>query len=240
MRPEELSAAKGRPRVHKLVLRILATRILTGEIQPGQPFLPESELCETLGIGRSSLREVMKVLESKGLISSRPRAGTFVLPRDQWNILDPELLDWSMELPPDPHFVMSLIEARQAIEPASARLAAMRASRADLAPLEAAYRVMRDRLEAKDFAAFNIADIAFHTALLRASKNAVFVQMSKTIGAALGYSFRMTIARSREPGKSLAMHGEVISAILARDPALAQETMTRLLNIAVLDLGLSG
>jgi GntR family transcriptional regulator, galactonate operon transcriptional repressor len=239
MSPEDLATNKGRPRVHKHVLRTLAQRILTGEVAPGQTFLPESELCETLGIGRSSLREVMKVLEGKGLIASRPRAGTFVLPRDQWNILDPELLDWSMELPPDPHFVMSLIEARQAIEPASARLAAMRASAADLAPVEAAYAVMCAKLKDKDFAAFNVADIEFHTALLRASKNAVFVQMSRTIGAALGYAFRMTIARSREPGKSLAMHGEVIAAILARDPALAQETMSRLLNIAVLDLGLT-
>jgi GntR family transcriptional regulator, galactonate operon transcriptional repressor len=240
MSPEDLSPSKGRPRVHKHVLRTLAQRILTGEVAPGQTFLPESELCETLGIGRSSLREVMKVLEGKGLISSRPRAGTFVQPRDQWNILDPELLNWSMELPPDPHFVMSLIEARQAIEPASARLAAMRASAADLAPVEAAYAVMCARLKEKDFAAFNMADIEFHTALLRASKNAVFVQMSRTIGAALGYAFRMTIARSQEPGKSLAMHGEVIDAILARDPQLAHEAMTRLLNIAVLDLGLSG
>lgn len=240
MSPEGLSIAKARPRVHKHALRTLAQRILKGEVVPGQTLLPESELCETLGIGRSSLREVMKVLVGKGLISSRPRAGTVVLAREQWNILDPDLLNWSMELPPDLHFVMSLIEARQAIEPASARLAAMRASAADLAPVEAAYAAMCIKLKEKDFVAFNVADIEFHIALLRASKNVVFVQMSKTIGTALGYAFRMTIARSREPGGSLAMHGEVIAAILARDPALAQEAMTRLLNIAILDLGLSG
>lgn len=75
MSPEDLSIVKSRPRVHKHVLRTLAQRILTGEAAPRQTLLPESELCETLGIGRSSLREVDKSVGGQGADFLAPQCG---------------------------------------------------------------------------------------------------------------------------------------------------------------------
>jgi DNA-binding FadR family transcriptional regulator len=89
-----------------------------------------------------------------------------------------------------------------------------------------------------DFDAFNKADIDFHTALQRASGNVVFQQLSNMIGAALAYSFQLTIERAREPGASLPNHGEVIECIRLRDSEGAFALMSHLLNIAVIDLGL--
>ncbi|MFC0008529.1 FadR/GntR family transcriptional regulator [Devosia nitrariae] len=227
-----------KPRVHRHVVKTLAQRILSEQLKPGSLLPPEAELCDELNISRSALREAVKVLGNMGLVTTRPRTGTQVRKRDEWNLLDQDLLAWSMEIAPSPELVLSLIEARQAIEPAAARLAALRAGAAELAPLEDAYRRMSEAKARQDFATFNQADIDFHTALLRASGNIVFQQLSNTIGAALAYSFRMTVERAREPGASLPNHGEVIERIRERDSEGAAASMARLLRIAVIDLGL--
>lgn len=227
-----------KPRVHKTVVKQLAQRILNREWLPGTALPTEPELCEQLNVSRSALREAIKVLGSKGLVTTRPRIGTVIQPNEDWNLLDEDLLRWSMDLAPSPQLVLSLIEARQVIEPAAARFAASRASAKDLEPLEQAYADMARYKQEQDFAAFNQADIDFHKALLRASGNVVFHQLANTIGAALAYSFRLTIERAREPGASLPNHGEVIERIRSRDAEGAYASMARLLNIAVVDLGL--
>jgi GntR family galactonate operon transcriptional repressor len=228
-----------KPRVHRNVVKTLAQRILRQEFKSGSLLPSEPELCETLNISRSALREAIKVLGGKGLVTPRPRTGTLVRPRDDWNLLDPDLLAWSMEIEPSAELVLSLIEARQVIEPAVARFAALRATEKDIAVVESAYQRMSEALASLDFDAFNEADIDFHKGLLRASHNIVFQQMSTTIGAALAYSFRLTIQRAREPGASLPNHGEVIQRIRLRDADGAYASMARLLDIAVVDLGLS-
>jgi len=234
-----LAKALVKPRVHRHVVKTLAQRLLDGEFVPGTVLPSEPELCGMFNVSRSAMREAIKVLDSKGMVTTRPRVGTVVRARDYWNLLDPDLLAWSMELRPSAELVLSLIEARQVIEPAAARLAALRATAADIAPMEEAFRLMSRHKQSQDFDAFNRADIDFHTALLRASRNIVFQQLSNTIGAALAYSFRLTIARAHEPGASLSMHGEVIDRVRMRDSEGAFATMTQLLNIAVVDLGLS-
>lgn len=227
-----------KPRVHRHVVKTLAQRILSLQYPPGSALPPEPDLCETFGISRSAVREAIKVLDSKGMVTTRPRIGTVVRAREAWNLLDPDVLAWSMELQPSAELVLSLIEARQVIEPAAARFAALRATAGEIAPLEDAFARMSRFKSAQDFEAFNKADIDFHTALLRASGNIVFQQLSNTIGAALAYSFRLTISRAREPGASLPNHGEVIERIRMRDSIGAFEAMTRLLNIAIVDVGL--
>ncbi len=227
-----------KPRVHRHVVKTLAQRILGGEFMPGSALPSEPELCETFNISRSAVREAIKVLDSKGMVTTRPRTGTLVRAREEWSLLDPDVLAWSMELQPSAELVLSLIEARQVIEPAAARLAALRATASDIAPMEDAFARMGRFKSTQDFEAFNKADIDFHTALLRASGNIVFQQLSNTIGAALAYSFRLTISRAREPGASLPNHGEVIERIRMRDSVGAFESMTRLLNIAIVDVGL--
>lgn len=228
-----------KPRVHRHLVKTLAQRMLSGEFAPGSALPSEPELCESLSVSRSALREAVKVLDSKGMVTTRPRIGMVVRAREDWNLLDPDILAWSIEINPSAELVLSLIEARQVIEPAAASLAALRATATDIAPLEEAFIRMSKHKVTQDFEAFNKADIDFHTALLRASGNIVFQQMSNTIGAALAYSFRLTISRAREPGASLPNHGEVIECIRLRDSKGAYASMARLLNIAIVDLGLT-
>ena len=222
-----------KPRVHQQVVETIARAILRGDFAATGYLPPEPQLCESLQISRSALREAVTVLGGKGLVSSRPHIGTMIRPRDEWNMLDADLLAWSIEDKPDPVVVMALIEARQVIEPAAVRLAAMRATAADLAAIERAFLGMSAARDVNDFAAYNAADKDFHTALLSASHNFVFRQLATSIGAALAYSFRVTL---RELGHALPVHGEVLERIRMRDPDGASAAMLRLLDVAIHDL----
>ena len=74
-----------RPRVHQTVVADLARRILSGEIPAGHVLPSMQELSAELGVSRSAMREAVKVLSAKGMVEVRPRTGTRVRPRSNWN-----------------------------------------------------------------------------------------------------------------------------------------------------------
>ncbi|GAA3254287.1 hypothetical protein GCM10020258_11920 [Sphingomonas yabuuchiae] len=92
----------------------------------------------------------MQVLSAKGLVESRPKTGTRVLPRSRWNLLDPDVLAWAFSGEPDIHFVRSLFELRAIVEPAAARLAAERRDKTDLKDMRDALGAMRRHTLATD------------------------------------------------------------------------------------------
>src|SRR6478735_40212 len=110
----------------------LGTAILSGDFAPGDILSSEVEFSEALDVSRSAYREAIQVLTAKGLVESRPKMGTRVLPRSRWNLLDPDVLAWAFAGEPDPQFVRSLFELRAVVEPAAAGFAAQRRTRDDL------------------------------------------------------------------------------------------------------------
>ena len=170
------------------VVDTLGYRISAGTYKEGETLPIEQELANSLEVGRNSLREAVKVLSGKGLLSTAPRSGTKVRPRGEWNMLDPDVLKWHA----DPEiasqaFMLDLIELRRIIEPKAAELAAVRGTKADVANILAAYEVMADagtngqqRLEA---------DIEFHTAILKASHNEVLAHFKHAIATYLKAHF---------------------------------------------------
>ncbi|MBX6322868.1 MAG: FadR family transcriptional regulator [Rhodospirillaceae bacterium] len=230
------AAPAGRRAVHGTVVRELARRILGGVFTPGTALPNEAELCAELKVSRSTLREAIRVLAAKGLVESRPRTGTRVREREDWDRLDPDLLQWAGELEPDIDFVAGLIEARRIIEPAAAEFAARRASARDLAAIEEAFEGMAAALP-HDIEAYCRSDLAFHSAILKASRNPVLAHLSGIIGAALMSAFRLTTEHARSYQRTLQVHADVLDAIRLRDTAQARETMLRLITVAADDLG---
>ena len=99
-------------RLHGAIAHRLGTDILSGKYAPGDILSGEVAFAEELQVSRSAYREAIQVLTAKGLVASRPKAGTRVLPRDRWNLLDPEVLGWAFAGEPDIEFVRSLFELR--------------------------------------------------------------------------------------------------------------------------------
>jgi DNA-binding FadR family transcriptional regulator len=225
--PEERSSRFVRERV----LGELGRRILAGQYPQQSPLPTELQLCAEFSVSRTVMREATKMLTAKGLVVSRKRAGTIVQEASSWNRLDPDVLTWMDATAPDPEFVRGLIEARLAIEPAAADLAAQRASASDLAKIEAGYLAMR-AADLSDLAACAQADVSFHVSILHASHNPVFAGLGSLIGQALANSFRLTTSVSRNYSKTLDAHGEVLEAIRLRQPELARSRMRALIDIA--------
>jgi GntR family transcriptional regulator, galactonate operon transcriptional repressor len=225
-----------KPRVHDGVVRDIALRILSGTVRPGQALPTEAELQAEYAISRSALREAIRVLSAKGLMDVSPRIGTVVREPENWNRLDPDVLEWSLAITPDLKFVRSLLEARRIFEPAAAELAAERASAQDVGLIEAAYLGMAASLPHAIDACCQ-ADVAFHAAVLRASHNVVLQQLVSTMEAALGNVFRLSTQLAVSHERALSAHATVLECIRVRDAAGARAAMEMLLRVAFDDLG---
>src|SRR6187551_3409488 len=112
--------------LHGAVVHEIGVRIVNGDLQPGET-LPDNGFLIDADVSRTVVRETIKVLAAKGLVESRPKVGTRVRPRRDWNLLDPDVLAWQVEAGADPGFLDQALELRRMIEPAAARLAAERA-----------------------------------------------------------------------------------------------------------------
>lgn len=162
------------------VVNSLGRQIVSGKYQPGSTLPVEPELAALLSVSRNTLREAVKVLAGKGLISTAPRSGTKVRLCEDWNMLDQNVLEWHA----DPkiatrQFMLDILEMRRIIEPKAAELAAHRGQRKDIAHI-------LDMFEQMESAQANsnermIADIAFHSAVLGATHNMVLASFKHAI-----------------------------------------------------------
>ncbi|MDL2401834.1 FadR/GntR family transcriptional regulator [Rhizobium mayense] len=221
----------GKRSVREALLQRFIDKIISGEMVEGSTLPNEAELTEQFGVSRTSLREAMQYLAALGMIRSRTRAGTTVLPRENWNYLDPLVLDATLRLGNDDRFHVSLIEARQLLEPAAAAQAAANANAHHLFRISKAFEEMVEA-NARDNEAWSRADLEFHTAIIRASGNWVYLQFATAIRAALLASFRLTNRASQSHEQAIAMHQDVLEAIRMRRPDEARSAMERLIGVA--------
>ncbi|MGN7804642.1 MULTISPECIES: FadR/GntR family transcriptional regulator [unclassified Sinorhizobium] len=223
-----------RPRVQKNVTRAIASDICA-DVFPVGSYLPrENDLCERYGVSRTVIRETLKVLESKGMVRGRSRVGTVVCNKDEWNILDSQVLEWIGERIFEFDLLNCILEARRAIEPAAAEFAAERATVQEIADLERAWQAMRDG--ERDLAGFTDADVAFHTCLLKASHNQVFLQLVGIIQAALKFSLHASNEVAERRDEAIDIHGELVEALRLRDKVRARDCSMRMLDLAARDL----
>lgn len=174
----------------KSVVDILGQRIAAGTYTEGETLPVEQQLADSLGVGRNALREAVKVLSGKGLISTAPRSGTKIRPKDEWNMLDPDVLSWHAD--PEtatPEFLLALLEIRRIIEPKASELAAVRATRDDVAAILAAYDDMQKNKD--DHSQRLVADIQLHTAILAASHNPFISHFGHAVATYLKAHFKI-------------------------------------------------
>lgn len=213
--------------LHDHAVSDLGIAIVSGRLPEGKPLPIESELGKSLGVSRTVIREATKVLASKGLLQSRPRVGTVPLPRLSWDVLDPEVLGWMLEHGPIADVIRDVSEVRLIIEPASARLAAMRRTPAEADRL----RMLAAELvrSSEDEDRYVIADLDFHAAILAATKNATLIRLTGAIGAALKASRRLTVHAPGGPQSAMAEHEAVAAAVIDGDWDRAHQCMVDLI-----------
>lgn len=229
---ELLSKDLGRNLTFGLV-DLLGKKIVTGAYE-NEAFPIEAVLTEQYGVSRSVTREAVKMLTAKGLLSARPRQGTVVQPPTAWNLFDTDVLRWSLEREFSFELLRHFNELRVAIEPEAAALSARFADVDDLTTLNSAL----DRMKAADKGKDNVldADIAFHVAILRASKNPFYIQLRDVVETALRTSIRMT---NKIKGRSASIpdHQKVRDAIAKGEPDAARQAMRSLIGEVLVLIG---
>ena len=220
--------------VHGNTVDHLGEAIVAGRYAAGSSIPPEPLLCEELGVSRTVVREAVKSLVAKGLLTTGPKVGTRVQPEDQWNWFDADVIVWQTKAGLSVDFLQDLQDLRRVVEPAAVRLAASRATAQDIAEMEDAYAGMKRAIE---FGGRNITpDLRFHQGLIRSSHNRMLVQMSRALGALLRTSFEISTTRKDGPATSLPLHRAVLDAVIARDPARAEQAILVLIDGARKDI----
>jgi len=150
---------------------------------------------------------------------------------ENWNLLDPDVLGWLLERKYSPALLIEFTEIRLAVEPGAAALAARSAGSAE----KAAIRSAIERMQAADRGDDDPldSDIAFFVAVLRASRNRFYAQLTGFTATALRFSIRTTNRYKGVQLASVADHKKVADAIIAGKPAAAGEAMRKLIQEAL-------
>ena len=206
----------------------LGRAIVSGEYSSNAPFPIEAELCKKYGASRSAVREAVKMLTAKGLLSARPRQGTRVEPETNWYLLDNEVIEWFMQTRSSPSTVREIIELRLLIEPQGAALAAIRADKNDLEKIEAALQQIEQAESGHGDP--TEADIAFHTAVLESTGNRFVIRVAVFNSIICRYTIPLTNRWAGFGLKSVEEHRAIFNAIKARNPELARKRSLDLLH----------
>lgn len=209
----------------------LGKAIVCGVYSKGNGLPTEADLCEQFGISRSAVREAVKMLSAKGLISSRPRQGIRILPEEKWNIFDPDLLKWLLERSPSLKVVQEFLQLRIAIEPEAASLAARYAGQKEIDTIEESLERMAATSESLE--KMLEADIAYHVSILYASKNRFYISLRDFVKTALNVSIRYTSSIKGNRGAIIEDHTKVLNAIKNHNPERAKNAMLVIIDEAL-------
>jgi DNA-binding FadR family transcriptional regulator len=215
---------------HAQVVHGLGARIVRGGLAPGAAVPTEDELVSEFQVGRSALREGVKVLAGKGLLESRTSAGTRVRPRESWNLLDPDVLTWRFASDPSAADIGVLANLRVALEPGAARLAAESATPEQRGAISAEMARLWTTVDDPD--AFTEADLAFHRAIFEAAGNDLLLYIHDVISVAFGAIRPLhthSVGHNRE---TLPNHERVATAIARGHHLKAEAAMRAIVEVA--------
>ena len=216
------------PSLASQVAREIGRRVVSGLYKPGDLLEEEGALAERYQVSRSSVRDAIKILVGKGLLEVRRGIGTKVRSRNDWGLLDDDVLAWYQATPPTDEFLAQLMEVRVIFEPQAAFWAAQRATEEDLQNIKHAIEAMeKETSSTEDFV---FADAQFHRSILRATHNEFLGALEGIIFSALLSSIRMTNTDPRENESSIPFHREVYELIAKGE---GEEAKNRMLNLLV-------
>ena len=213
--------------LYHAVAQDIGARILRGEYAPGTLLPNEANWCKTYHVSRTAVREAIKMLSAKGLIISRTKIGSRVQPKEQWNLLDRDVLGWYCSAM-DPHqFLASIQQVRLILEPEAAALAAINRTSDQMETIE---KAMAKMWAARSHEEVVASDVNFHLSILAAAGNELLVPFGFLIESALANLFDYTVRRSDDWKYAAPLHVNIAKAIKQQKPAAARLAVRNLLN----------
>jgi GntR family transcriptional repressor for pyruvate dehydrogenase complex len=207
-----------RRKVYELIAEHLQGQIVGRKLRPGDLLPTERELSESYHVGRSSVREALRMLESRGLIKTSNSAAFSVA--EYGNPLNQSL---RLLLAVDEANLLELFEVRKILEVEVAGLAAMRRSEEDLVGMAAATDDMEAGLSSQE--RYISADLRFHVGMAQASRNRIALHMMHAIRDPLHRALASIYHIAGSPQRSIMQHRAILAAVSAGDAQAAREQM---------------
>lgn len=215
------------------VMDSIRRSIESGLLGPGDKLPSERKLQEQLGVGRSTVREALRALDTLGLISLHQGKGAFV--RAPSSLPHPGQLQIP-ELPADWGDLAAVVEARLPIETYAAALAASRRTDEELRALADQLDVFERAMQLADLPRLVLADVEFHF-LIADTANTVLAASLNAIGVFLIKSRQLSLSKPERLPHVLDKHRQIYNAIVAKDPARASDAMADHLLDFIKELG---
>ncbi|MBA0051979.1 FadR family transcriptional regulator [Streptomyces sp. AJS327] len=216
--------------LHGQLVQQLGQMIVSGDLGADRPLVPE-EIGQRFEVSRTVVRESLRVLEAKGLVSARPNVGTRVRPVSDWNLLDPDIIEWRAFGPQREGQRRELSELRGTIEPLAARLAAEQGRDEVQQRLAEMVEIMRHALGQGDNLTFSRADAEFHGLLLQSAGNRMLEHLSGIVASALQVSGGPASGCELLTESAVEHHRRVVEALSEGDGTEAESAMRQLLAV---------
>ncbi|MCX5495615.1 GntR family transcriptional regulator [Kaistia dalseonensis] len=189
------------PGMRELVTERMRLAIASGRFPPGTRLI-ERELCDMLGVSRSSLREAMRELQADGLITLQPNKGLSV-----------SVISYEM--------AVSIYQVRAMLEGLSARLFVLNATDRQMADLGRSLDRLADVYDNFSSEAFIAAKSSFYDILLEGSGNMLAADMLRRVHTRVSLLRVMSLSNPERARKSIRELREFYAALVARDQELA-------------------
>ena len=208
-------------KLYEHVEEAIGLRIIKGEYQPKDTLPNEEALCVEFGVSRGVIREAVKVLHKKGMVWPRPKIGTQIQPKTQWNLFDSDVLIWKLKAGQQLRFLKQVTEVRTIIESEAAKLSAERATKEEIIEIKKLCNQLEEVLN--DEVEFNYerylrVDMAFHTTILETSHNELLAQIGRTMRVAVQTARQADIHDIRVLLASQPFHAAITQAIERGNP----------------------
>ncbi|GAA3002187.1 sporulation transcriptional regulator WhiH [Streptomyces lactacystinicus] len=223
------TSSRGRG-LHGQLVQQLGQMIVSGDLGADRPLVPE-EIGQRFEVSRTVVRESLRVLEAKGLVSARPNVGTRVRPVGDWNLLDPDIIEWRAFGPQRDEQRRELFELRWAIEPLAARLASGHGREDVQQRLVELVEIMSHAASQADLSTYTRADAELHGLVLQMAGNRMLEHLSGIVACALQVSGGPAISCERPTESSVSLHARLVEALGAGDGAAGEVAMRALLTV---------
>lgn len=223
------------PKVRWRVIEHLLHQMLDQSLRINEPLPGINELCESLGVSRTAVREAISVLVAKGMVTSKPGEGSFIQPLSSWMLLDPEVLCWLRESDMAVSIIEHLMEIRLIIEPEAAALASLRGTMEQFMAMTEALTRMSSGESLRSPESVQ-GDIDFHNLILSTSGNIFLSRLRDLCMVSVELVVRLTFERVEAVGPSIENHRLLLEAITSRQPDQARQQAQRVLGKTIQDL----
>jgi GntR family transcriptional regulator, transcriptional repressor for pyruvate dehydrogenase complex len=205
--------------------------ILSGTLEVGDKLPTEKEFCEKLMVGRGTIREAFRILQTSGLVEYKPGRGAFVA---RTKVPDPsDIIEWFVQNEVE---LKECIEARTAIEPMSIKLAIARSSDVEIAQLKKIHSKFTKAVEENDISGISKYDERFHNQIVAMSKNKLLISINQKVSTVIKTFRSNTFQVQQNAYNAIEPHSNIMRAVEERDSEAGELYMRKHLQRILEDM----